>query len=54
VSRPTRTIAILLVMGLLAIAALSLVAGRFRAKGDDRRRSTETRQVVPAQPDPRH
>jgi len=54
VTRPLRTIAILLVMGLLAIAALSLVAGRFRAKATDKRRSTETRQVVPAQPDPRH
>ena len=52
-SRPLRTIAILLVMGLLAIAALSLVAGRFRAKTAGRR-PTETRQVVPAQPDPRH
>ena len=50
-NRPLRTIAILLVMGLLAIAALSVMAGRFRAKG---RRPTETRQVVPAQPDPRH
>ena len=53
-TRPLRTIAILLVMGLLAIAALSLVAGRLRSKATDKRRSTETRQVVPAQPDPRH
>jgi len=52
VTRPLRTIAILLVMGLLAIVALSVVAGRFRAKAN--RRPTETRQVVPAQPDPRH
>ncbi|HEX5044826.1 MAG TPA: hypothetical protein VFV75_18145 [Candidatus Polarisedimenticolaceae bacterium] len=53
-SRPLRTIAILLVMGLIAIAALSLMAGRFRAKGAETRRSTETRQVVPPQPDARH
>jgi hypothetical protein len=52
VSRPLRTIVILLVMGLLAVVALSVVAGRFRAKAG--RRATETRQVVPAQPDPRH
>ena len=56
-SRPLRTIAILLVMGLIALAALSLMAGRFRAKagsGPGGRRPTVTREVVPAQPDPRH
>jgi len=57
VSRPLRTIAILLVMGLIALAALSLMAGRFRAKvgpNPGGRRPTATREVVPAQPDPRH
>ena len=50
-TRPLRTIAILLVMGLLALAALSMMAGRLRDKGA-RARDTKAREVVPAMPDP--
>jgi hypothetical protein len=52
VTRPLRTIAILLAIGLLAIAALSVMAGRLRARAAGAPHRTEVREVVPAMPDP--
>jgi HAMP domain-containing protein len=50
VTRPLRTIAILVAMGLLALAALSVMAGRLRTRAASSR-PTATREVVPPTPD---
>jgi hypothetical protein len=51
VTRPLRTIAILVAMGLLALAALSVMAGRLRTRVAADARPTATREVVPPTPD---
>lgn len=49
-SRPLRTIAILIVMGLVAVVGLLVLAGRMRS-GSPRAGKVQERQVVPALPD---
>jgi hypothetical protein len=39
-------------MGLVAMAALALMAGRLRSRAGTPARATATREVVPAMPDP--
>ena len=51
-SRPLRTVVILMVMGLVAVATLAIMAGRLRSRTAGAPRKTATREVVPPIPDP--